>query len=110
MEAAYEALATEEEGVSPFDEPAYNGHDELQEEIHGDSLPTQTLSQDHAAVQLDDGDDGAPQQMPQFELLDDHTDGAVLAIPGYISMMLILIVLIILVYNRYIKLKDNFSS
>jgi hypothetical protein len=92
MEAAYEALATEEEGVSPFDEPAYNAHDELQEELHSDSFPTQTLSQeeDHAAVvQLDDGDDGAPQQMPQFELLDDHTDGAVLATTGYISMMLI---------------------
>jgi len=87
---AYEALATEEEGVSPFDEPAYNGHEEMQEELHSDSFPTQTLSQeeDHPAVQLDD----APQQMPQFELLDDHTDGAVLATPGYISMMLILIV------------------
>lgn len=111
MAAAYEALATEEEGVSPFDEPACNGHDELQEEIHSDSFSTQTLSQeeDHAAVQLDeDGDDdGAPQQIPQFELLDDHTDGAVLATPGYISMLL----LVKIVNNRkiciFILLIDN---
>jgi hypothetical protein len=92
MEAAYEALGTEVEGVSPFDEPAFNGHDELQE-IHmsSDSFPPWTQSQDDAAVQLDDGDDAPPVHagqaqggMPQFELLeDDHADGAVLATPSH---------------------------